>query len=50
MSKPMTYGSRIHTSGVRKLQERLYKSTNFGQSQWLIGDLLAQQSCVRSDP
>ena len=29
------------------MQERFYKSINFGQSQWLIGDLSAQQGDVR---
>ena len=31
------------------MQEHFYKSINFGQSQWLIRDLYAQQGDVRSD-
>lgn len=32
------------------MQEHFNKSNNFGQSQWLIGDLYAQQSGVKNDP
>jgi hypothetical protein len=39
----------IHRRGVRRMQEHFYKSTNFGQSQWLITDLSAQQGDGRSD-
>ena len=37
-------------SSVRSMQERFKKRTNFGQSQWLIEDLSAQQGGVYSDP
>ena len=31
------------------MQEHFQKSTNFAQSQWLMGDLFAQRGSVRSD-
>ena len=40
----------IHRSSVQRMQERFKKSTNFGQSQWLIEDLSVQQGGVKSDP
>ena len=33
----------IYISSVRRMEECFKKSTNFGQSQWLIEDLPAQQ-------
>ena len=32
------------------MQEHFTKSTNFGQSQWLIRNLYAQRDGLRSDP
>ena len=40
----------IHSRTARRMQECLKKTTNFGQSQRLIGDQLAQGGGVRSDP
>ena len=40
----------IHSSGLRRIQKIFKMSTNFGQLQWLIGDLSSQQGNVRSDP
>ena len=42
--------SPLRNSGVRRWEEHIHKSTNFGQSQWLIGDLFTQQGGGRSDP
>ena len=39
-----------YNSSVRVMQERFKKSTNFGQSQWHIKDLYAEQGGERSDP
>ena len=39
----------IHSNSVRRMQECYKKSTNFGQSQWLIKDLSTQRGGVRSD-
>ena len=39
----------IYSSGVRRIEECVIKSTNFGQSQWHMGDLSTQQGGEGSD-
>ena len=38
----ITKASVIHSVNVRRMQNFFFKSTNFSQSQWVIGDLSTQ--------